>query len=157
MGSEFLKQWQPGWDQRLDSLGWTRHQAVTMASIVEGEARHDDERPIIAAVYANRLRLGMPLQADPTVQYALQLRTGQRKPRLYFHDYGTNSPYNTYLHPGLPPGPVNSPGLASIQAALYPSAVPYLFFVAGPDGHHVFSRTLREHNRAIQELRRRKD
>ena len=112
---------------------------------------------MIAAFYANRLRLMIPLQADPTVQYALQLRTGQRKPRLYFRDYETNSPYNTYLHPGLPPGPVNSPGLASIRAALYPAQVPYLFFVARPDGFHIFSRTLAEHNRAIREVRRRKD
>jgi len=157
MGAEFLRQWDPSWDLRLDSLGWTRHQVMALASIVEGEARHDEERPVIAAVYANRLRLMMPLQADPTVQYALQLRTGQRKPRLYFRDYETNSPYNTYLHPGLPPGPVNSPGLASIRAALYPAQVPYLFFVARPDGYHIFSRTLAEHNRAIREVRRRKD
>jgi UPF0755 protein len=157
MVEEFKRKWDPAWDQRLDSLGWTRHQALTLASIVEGEARHDDERPVIAGVYANRLKLGIPLQADPTVQYAIQLRTGQRKPRLYFRDYETNSPYNTYLHPGLPPGPVNSPGLASIRAALYPDKVPWLYFVAGPDGYHVFSRTLAEHNRAIEAVRKRKN
>ena len=142
MVEEFQRKWDPAWTLRLDSLRMTRTQLLALASIVEGEARHDDERPVIAAVYSNRLRLGMPLQADPTVQYAIQIATGQRKPRLYFKDYEFPSPYNTYLNPGLPPGPVNSPGLKSIEAALYPADVPYLYFVAGPDGHHVFSKTL---------------
>lgn len=153
MVEEFQRKWNPSWDLRLDSLRMTRTQLLALASIVEGEARHDDERPIIAAVYTNRLRRGMPLQADPTVQYAIQLATGQRKSRLYFKDYEFPSPYNTYLNPGLPPGPVNSPGLKSIEAALYPADVPYLYFVAGPDGHHLFSKTLIEHNRAIAEVR----
>lgn len=153
MVEEFRRQWNPAWDRRLDSLKLTRTQILALASIVEGEARHDDERATIAAVYTNRLRLGMPLQADPTVQYAIQLATGERKQRLYFKDYEFPSPYNTYLNPGLPPGPVNSPGLKSIEAALYPADVPWLYFVAGPDGHHVFSRTLTEHNRAIGQVR----
>lgn len=153
MVEEFQRKWNPAWDRRLDSLRMTRTQLLALASIVEGEARHDDERAIIAAVYRNRLRMGMPLQADPTVQYAIQISTGQRKQRLYFKDYDFPSPYNTYLNPGLPPGPVNSPGLKSIEAALYPADVPYLYFVAGPDGHHLFSRTLIEHNRAIAEVR----
>jgi peptidoglycan lytic transglycosylase G len=153
MVEEFQRKWNPAWDLRLDSLRMTRTQLLALASIVEGEARHDDERPIIAAVYTNRLRRGMPLQADPTVQYAIQIATGQRKARLYFKDYEFPSPYNTYLNPGLPPGPVNSPGLKSIEAALYPADVPYLYFVAGPDGHHLFSKTLIEHNRAIAEVR----
>ncbi|HXG43267.1 MAG TPA: endolytic transglycosylase MltG [Gemmatimonadales bacterium] len=153
MLEQFQRSWKPGWDRRLDSLGWTRTQALTLASIVEGEARHDDERPTIAGVYLNRLRRGMPLQADPTVQYAILLTTGRRKPRLYFKDYAVRSPYNTYLYPGLPPGPVNSPGLRSIEAALYPAPTPYLYFVAGPDGRHVFSRTLTEHLAAIRRLR----
>ena len=153
MVDEFQRQWHPAWDLRLDSLKLTRTQILALASIVEGEARHDDERTIIAAVYRNRLRLGMALQADPTVQYAIQLSTGERKPRLYFKDYDFPSPYNTYLYPGLPPGPVNSPGLRSIEAALYPADVPWLYFVARPDGHHVFSRTLVEHNRAIEGVR----
>lgn len=153
MVEEFQRRWDPAWDRRLDSLKLTRTQLLALASIVEGEARHDDERGTIAAVYRNRLRLGMALQADPTVQYAIELATGERKPRLYFKDYDFSSPYNTYLNPGLPPGPVNSPGLKSIEAALYPADVPWLYFVAGPDGHHVFSRTLVEHNRAIGEVR----
>lgn len=154
MVEEFQRKWNPAWDRRLDSLRLTRTQILALASIVEGEARHDDERPVIAAVYSNRLRLGMPLQADPTVQYAIQVATGERKKRLYFKDYEFPSPYNTYLNPGLPPGPVNSPGLKSIEAALYPAEVPYLYFVAGPDGHHVFTKSLIEHNRAIDEVRR---
>jgi UPF0755 protein len=154
MTAEFERQWDSAWDQRLDSIGLNRHQVLTLASIVEGEARHDDERATIAGVYANRIRRGMPLQADPTIQYAIQLKTGERKPRLLFKDLEIDSPYNTYLHAGLPPGPVNSPGLESIRAALYPADVPWLYFVAGPDGHHVFSRTLIDHNRAIAEIRR---
>lgn len=153
MIDEFQRRWNPAWDRRLDSLKLTRTQVLALASIVEGEARHDDERPTIAAVYSNRLRLGMALQADPTVQYAIQLATGERKKRLYFKDYEFPSAYNTYLNPGLPPGPVNSPGIKSIEAALYPADVPWLYFVAGPDGHHVFSKTLVEHNRAIEGVR----
>lgn len=145
--------WTPARDARLDSLGMTRLEAVTLASIVEGEARAEEERAVIAAVYHNRLKLGMALQADPTVAYGIELKTGVRKSRLYQRDYQFPSPYNTYLHPGLPPGPINSPGAASLEAVLYPATVPYLFFVAGPDGRHVFSRTYREHLRAIRGLR----
>ncbi len=154
MTGEFARRWRPEWDRRLDTLKLSRLELVTLASIVEGEARHDDERAIIAGVYHNRLRRGMALQADPTVQYAIQLKTGQRKSRLYFKDYAFPSPYNTYLHAGLPPGPVNSPGLESLEATLYPASVPWLYFVAKPDGHHQFSRTLAEHNRAISSIRR---
>ncbi len=154
MAQGFLSAWKPQWDARLDSLRWTRVQAVTFASIVEGEARADDERETIAGVYHNRLRIGMALQADPTVQYAIFLATGKRKPRLFTKDYQLRSPYNTYLHPGLPPGPVNSPSLRSIEASLHPAKVPYLYFVAGPDGRHVFSRTYDEHLRAIARVRR---
>lgn len=154
MARGFLSAWKPEWDARLDSLRWTRAEAVTFASIVEGEARADDERETIAGVYHNRLRIGMALQADPTVQYAIFLATGKRKPRLFTKDYQFPSQYNTYLHPGLPPGPVNSPSLRSIEASLYPAKVPYLYFVAGPDGRHVFSRTYDEHLRAIARVRK---
>ena len=156
MAEGFLAAWKPEWDARLDTLGWSRAELVTFASIVEGEARADDERETIAGVYHNRLRIGMALQADPTVQYAIFLATGKRKPRLFTKDYQFRSPYNTYLHPGLPPGPVNSPSLRSIEASLYPAKVPYLYFVAGPDGRHVFSRTYDEHLRAIAKVRRRR-
>ena len=154
LAESFTQHWQPEWTERLDSIGLTRAELVTLASIVEGEARHDDERAVIAGVYLNRLRLGMALQADPTVQYAIQRKTGTRKARLYFKDYAIPSPYNTYIHTGLPPAPINSPGLASLEASLYPAPVPYLYFVAGPDGHHVFSRTNREHEAAIARVRK---
>lgn len=154
MTQMFQQQWEPAWDARLKELKLTRTQILALASIVEGEARHDDERTTIAGVYSNRLRIGMPLQADPTVQYAIAQKTGERKKRLYYKDYAFVSPYNTYLNPGLPPGPVNSPGLSSIRAALFPADVPYIFFVAKPDGHHLFSRTLAEHNRNIALVRR---
>jgi UPF0755 protein len=149
----FKSEWKPGWDARLDSLKMSRLELVTFASIVEGEARADDEREIIAGVYRNRLKIGMALQADPTVQYAISLKRGKRKSRLFQKDYQIESAYNTYLRPGLPPGPVNSPGRRSIEAALYPADVRFLYFVAGPDGRHVFSRTYGEHLRAIRKLR----
>lgn len=153
MAQSFMEGWKPGWTARLDTLGMTRLELVTLASIVEGEARVDDERETIAGVYHNRLRIGMALQADPTVQYAIALHTGKRKARLYEKDYQFRSPYNTYLNPGLPPGPVNSPSLRSIEASLYPAKVPFLYFVAGGEGRHVFSRTYAEHLRAIAKVR----
>ena len=145
--------WLPSWTDRLDTLGLTRHQLITLASIVEGEARLDGERRTIAAVYHNRLRRRMPLQADPTIQYAIELATGGRPGRLYLKDYRFPSAYNTYLHPGLPPGPVSSPGRASIEAALYPADVPYLYFVARGDGSHEFTATYRDHVNAINRIR----
>jgi UPF0755 protein len=155
MAEGFRADWRPEWDARLDSLDLSRLQLVTLASIVEGEARADDERETIAGVYWNRLRIGMALQADPTVQYAISLKRGRRKSRLFEKDYQFKSPYNTYLNPGLPPGPVNSPSRRSLQASLYPADVRYLYFVAGPNGRHVFSRTYSEHLRAIRQIRRR--
>lgn len=154
MAQQGLEVWDPAWSQRLDSLGMTRLHLLALASIIEGEARVNSERSVISAVYWNRIRKGMPLQADPTVQYAIQQATGSRKTRLLLKDYEFRSPYNTYLNTGLPPGPVNSPGRSSIEAALYPAAVPYLFFVAAGDGHHVFTRTYGEHLRAIARIRR---
>jgi peptidoglycan lytic transglycosylase G len=154
MGEGFKAEWRPEWGARLDSLRMSRLALVTLASIVEGEAKADEERETIAGVYRNRLRIGMALQADPTVQYAISLKRGRRKPRLFQKDYQIDSPYNTYLHPGLPPGPVNSPGRRSLEAALYPADVRYLYFVAGPDGRHIFSRTYNEHLRAIRKVRK---
>lgn len=130
--------------------GLTRQQAVTLASIVEAEAHAPEERPHIAAVYLNRLRTGMRLQADPTVAYAL----GGRRERIYYKDLEVNSPYNTYRHEGLPPGPIANPGLASVRAVFHPlTPSSDLFFVATGDGHHVFTQTLAEHDAAIQRLR----
>jgi UPF0755 protein len=153
MTKQFQRAWDPAWDNRRAAAGLSRDQLVAMASIVEGEARVEEERPVIAAVYLNRLRLRMPLQADPTVQYAIQLTTGARKSRLLERDYRFPSPYNTYLHPGLPPGPVGAPSRASIEAVLAPADVPYLFFVAQPDGRHVFTRTYGQHLQAIARIR----
>lgn len=137
---------------RADSLGLTEREVVTLASIVEKEARLPEERPIIAGVYLNRLRLGMRLQADPTVQYAL----GAQRDRLLYRDIESvaDHAYNTYTHTGLPPGPIASPGEAALLATLYPADVPYRFFVARPDGSHVFSRTEREHINAKNRIRR---
>jgi UPF0755 protein len=123
---------------------------MTLASIIEKEARVASERPTISAVYHNRLKRGMLLQADPTVIYAL----GRHTPRVLYRDLEVKSPYNTYRNVGLPPGPIASPGLASIEAALFPADVPYLYFVAHPDGHHEFRATLREHNEAVRQMRR---
>jgi peptidoglycan lytic transglycosylase G len=154
MADAFKSGWEPAWTSRLDSIGMSQLQLITFASIVEGEARADDERETIAGVYHNRLRIGMALQADPTVQYAIFLASGRRKTRLFDRDYQIKSPYNTYLHPGLPPGPVNSPGRRSIEASLYPAKVPYLYFVAGPDGRHIFAKSYAEHLRNIAQVRR---
>jgi UPF0755 protein len=153
MAELFRNSWSPRWDARREELRLSRRELVTLASIVEGEARVDEDRPLVAAVYLNRIRLKMPLQADPTVQYALQIATGQRKARLLFRDYQFRSVYNTYLHPGLPPSPVGAPSVKSIEAVLDPAPVPYLYFVAGLDGKHVFSRTYGEHLRAIAKIR----
>ena len=125
-------------------------EVVTLASIVETEAQLDEERPTIAGVYANRLERGMLLQADPTVIYALTL-AGDYDGNLRRDDLKFDSPYNTYVYPGLPPGPIASPGLASLRAAARPAAVPYFYFVSRNDGSHVFARTLREHNRNVNE------
>jgi UPF0755 protein len=144
--------WTPRRRARADSLGLSEREAVTLASIVEAEARIDRERPLIAAVYFNRLDRGMLLQADPTVQYALE-EPVQRL--LYAHiRQVADDPYNTYTNRGLPPGPIGSPGAASLRAVLRPADVSYLYFVARPDGSHVFSRTLRQHNRAKNRIRR---
>jgi UPF0755 protein len=152
MVREFEDRWDAAWNARLDSLGLTRHAAVTLASIIEGEVRHDRDRPYVASVYRNRLAAGWRLQADPTVIYAL----GRRR-RLYEKDYLHPSPYNTYLIDGLPPGPIGQPSAASMAAALYPATSDFYFMVAQADGHHVFSRTLREHNAAVARVRAARD
>lgn len=149
MVRRFERVWKPEWTARLAEIDMTRHEIVTLASIVEKEVRRGEERPVVAAVYLNRLKIGMPLQADPTVQYALKRRPG----RVYYRDLRVDSPYNTYRHTGLPPGPIAAPGAASLEASLYPANVPYKFFVAHPNGHHEFRTTYREHLRAIEMVR----
>ncbi len=149
MTHQFVEQWSPEWQARLDSLNFSRHQLVTLASIVEAEARYDPDRPFISAVYHNRLKRGMRLEADPTVSYAY----GRRLKRVYEKNLAVRSAYNTYLHSGLPPGPIGQPGRASLAAALYPADVPFLYFVAQPDGKHIFSTTFAEHEAAIARVK----
>jgi len=129
--------------------GLTIRQVMTLASLVEKETASADERPLVAAVYRNRLKRGMPMQADPTVIYALQ-KAGTYDGNLSRADLQFDSPYNTYRYPGLPPGPIASPGRASIVATIHPASVGYLYFVSKNDGTHVFSTTLAEHNRNVQ-------
>ena len=149
MAHQFITQWSPEWQARLDTLRMSRHQLVTLASIVEAEVRYDPDRPFISAVYHNRLRRGMRLEADPTVSYA----HGRRLKRVWEKNLAVRSAYNTYLHTGLPPGPISQPGRASLLAALYPADVPFLYFVAQPDGKHVFSATYDEHLAAIARIK----
>jgi len=134
--------------KRAEQIGFTVNDVLTMASIIEGEAIFDSERPIIAAVYHNRLKKRMLLQADPTVQYII--KDGPRRLRL--SDLKIDSPYNTYVYRGLPPGPINNPSKESILAALYPDDNDYIFFVARGDGYHTFTSTIEEHNRAKREF-----
>jgi UPF0755 protein len=150
MTREFLAQWQPEWTPRLASQHLTRHQLVTLASIIEAEVRYDPDRPFVSAVYRNRLARGMKLEADPTVVYAY----GRRLKRVWEKNLAVRSRYNTYLYPGLPPGPICQPGRASLAAALDPAPVPYLFFVAQPDGKHIFSVTYADHQAAIRAVKR---
>ena len=146
---QFTQQWSPEWQARLDSLHFSRYELVTLASIVEAEVRYDPDRPFVAAVYHNRLKRRMRLEADPTVSYAY----GRRLRRVWEKNLAVRSPYNTYLHAGLPPGPIGQPGRAGLVAALYPADVPFLYFVAQPDGKHIFSATYGEHLAAIQRVK----
>ena len=147
---EYKKFWSKTNITKADSMKLTQHQVVTLASIIEGEAIYDSERPIISAVYHNRLKKGMKLQADPTVQYII--KDGPR--RLLNKDLRIKSPYNTYLYQGLPPGPINSPGFESLNAALYPEENDFLYFVAKGDGYHTFSKNERDHERAKRAFQR---
>src|SRR5262249_11985414 len=124
-------------------------QLVTLASIVEKETANPMERPLVASVYENRLRVGMALQCDPTVIYALEL-AGRYDGNIRRDDLMVDSPYNTYRYPGLPPGPIASPGRASLDAVVHPADSDYLYFVSRNDGSHVFSKTLAEHSRNVQ-------
>jgi len=135
---------------RTEGLGWNVHQTLTMASLIEAEAGVAEERPRISAVFHNRLRQGYRLQCDPTVIYALD---GLNRP-LTRKDLEIKSPYNTYLHYGLPPGPICNPGRPAVLAALYPLDSKELYFVARGDGTHIFSETLADHNRARRQIKR---
>lgn len=154
MVNQFLASWDPAWDDSLSVRGLTRHEAVTLASIVEGEAKADEERPLIARVYLNRIKIGMPLQADPTIQYAIAEARGGRTTRVLYQDLEIKSPYNTYRHSGLPPGPIGAAGRRSLEAVMAPADGPWLYFVANGDGKHTFSRTYGDHLRAVAKARR---
>ena len=131
--------------KQAKALGYTEHQIITLASIVEKEAKVDGERKLIAAVYHNRLKIGMKLQADPTAVYGLRAWVT----KVSAQDLKRQTPYNTYLHKGLPPGPIANPGRGAILATLYPENVDYLFFVAQGDGSHHFSKDFGAHEKAI--------
>lgn len=134
---------------RTKAMGFTVNEIITLASIIKGETNKEEEMSRISGVYHNRLRIGMKLQADPTIQYVLP---GGWK-RLTFKDLEMDSPYNTYKYFGLPPGPINSPGKSAILAALYPEKNNYLYFVADGTGGHLFGRTLTEHNKNVKKYR----
>ena len=144
------KKFSPALRKQAKAMGFTIHQALTLASIIEKETSLSSERPLIAAVFINRLKRRMRLQSDPTVIYGLPHFDGN----ITKKDLRYDSPYNTYLHRGLPPGPIASPGLESIKSALNPAKVKYLYFVATKDGGHRFSRTYREHRRAVNRYQR---
>ncbi len=150
MVQEFKKFYSDTLKEREKFIGLNTHQVVTLASIVEGEAKFDDEKPRIAGVYFNRLKLKMPLEADPTIQYIIP--DGPR--RLLYQDLKIQSPYNTYLNRGLPPGPVNNPGRSSILAVLYPEKHKFLYFVSDGAGRHIFSKTYDEHLKAVRRYRK---
>ncbi len=147
MLSRFYRVLTPAVEERMFTLGLTARTTVTMASIIEKEAKVPGERRLIASVFYNRLRIGMPLQSDPTAEYSLD-RAGSAAAAVR-----TPSAFNTYERAGLPPGPIANPGLSSIEAALYPAQSDYLYFVARDDGTHVFSKSFDEHKRAIAAIK----
>ena len=152
MVGQFKKTFTDSLMRRAEEISFSLAQVVTLASMIEAEAKAGNERDLISAVYHNRLRRGMLMQCDPTVIYALP----ELDRALLLKDLEIDSPYNTYKHPGLPPGPICNPGKASILAALYPADVNYLYFVATGEGSHIFSATLTQHNLAKARVKRAK-
>jgi UPF0755 protein len=157
VADEMVRQFRIVWNE-LDPPGVppqnrTPEEIVTLASLVERETPQRDERPLVAGVFSNRLKINEALQCDPTVQYAITLQ-GRHERNVKPADLLVDSPYNTYTHRGLPPGPIANPGRASLQAALAPTPTDYLYFVANDQGGHFFARTLAEHNRNVARYRR---
>lgn len=150
MLDEFEQRWTAEFTEEAKVHRFSKHEVITLASIIEAEARVSDERPLVSAVFHNRLRRGWKLQADPTALYGLG--NPDRPPRAA--DLRVDSPYNTYIYKGLPPGPISNPGMASILAALRPTSVDYMYFVAIGGGRHHFSKTLREHQNMINRIKR---
>jgi len=134
---------------RTKEMNMTIHEVITLASLIEKETASREERFLISSVFHNRLRIGMPLACDPTIIYALKLENNYTG-KLRWADLKLDSPYNTRIYKGLPPGPICSPGYDSIEAVLYPASSKYLYFVAKSDSHHHFSKTLKEHNWAVR-------
>jgi UPF0755 protein len=150
MVRQFHRKVPPDTERRAREAGFSLHQVVTIASIIEKETGVEEEKPLVSAVIRRRIALGMPLQMDPTVIYGVRRFDGT----VTRKDLRTAGPYNTYLNRGLPPGPIANPGLAALAAALNPSDTEYLYFVSRNDGSHTFSRTLPEHIRAVERFRR---
>ena len=152
MVAQFKDIFGPEARRRAAEIRMTPREAVILASLIEKETSLPEEKPLVSAVFHNRLRIGMKLECDPTVIYALK-RDGAYRGYLRKRDLKLDSPYNTYMVGGLPPGPICNPGRASIEAALFPATADYIFFVADREGGHVFSRTLREHHNAVRAYR----
>jgi len=152
MVSTFRRVYTSDMEERAKALSMTQQEVVTLASIIEKETSAGDERPLVSAVFHNRLKKRIPLQSDPTVIYALPDFDGNLKRK----DLLIRSPYNTYHVPGLPPGPIANPGQAALLATLYPAEANYLYFVSKNDGTHYFSRTLAEHNSAVEHYQKRR-
>ncbi len=150
MHEQLKRRWSSEWSARAADLGMSMHQILTLASIVEKESGNFDEQPIIASVFHNRLKINMRLQADPTVIYGIQNFNGNITKR----DLQTETPYNTYVISGLPPGPIANPGLSAIKAVLYPAETKFLYFVGNGEGRHVFSENLDQHNDAVNRFQR---
>jgi UPF0755 protein len=137
---------------QMQILGKSKHEILTIASIIDGESNDISEFAKISGVYYNRLKRGMRLQADPTIQYLKRYKRSRN--RIYYKDLEIDSPYNTYIYSGLPPGPINNPGKDAVKAALYPEEHDYLYFVADGNGSHVFAKTASEHNKNVRAYRR---
>ena len=150
MAARFAEVYTPELRKAAEARGMSTREVLTMASLIEKETARSEERFLVSAVYHNRLKIGMGMQCDPTVIYALQ-RAGRYTGNLTRADLQFDSPYNTYRYAGLPPGPIAAPGRLALEAAVKPADVPYLYFVSKNDGSHVFAATLAEHNRNVQE------
>jgi UPF0755 protein len=150
MHAQLEKQWQPEWTQRVQIMEMSKHDILTLASIIEKESGNFDEQPVISSVFHNRLKKGMRLQADPTVIYGIKDFNGN----ITKKDLMTLTPYNTYMIEGLPPGPIANPGISAIKAALYPTDTNFLYFVGNGQGRHIFSETLEKHNEAVNKYQR---
>ena len=155
MVDQFRAAFSGAWPARAQSLGMSIRQVVTLASLIEKETSVAEEKNLVSAVFHNRLRIGMKLDCDPTIIYALKQK-GLFDGNLTKKDMSLDSPYNTYRHPGLPPGPICNPGRAALEAALYPADEAYLYFVSRNDGRHHFSRTFAEHRNAVRLLQKRR-